>query len=203
MSKSAITRLFVGGVVAVVAGIILATAAFLWALSAGVFVWDGQEITGVTSTGAIGGLIGFGIVAVLAMAGGAIAGLVAWIGALINTVALDDKAWFVLLLVLGLGPMTSLVALQVGLTPRDCSPSETPVRSISRPAPDARSGTGCTRAAAPRLMRDRRRRSSWIASPGLGATPNAPGQPRWSAAVRACAAPHRGDSGARRRAGGA
>jgi len=27
---------------------------------------------------------------------------VAWIGALINTVAIDDKTWFVLLLVLGL-----------------------------------------------------------------------------------------------------
>lgn len=102
MSKSAITRLFIGGIVAVVAGVILAAGGFLWALSANVFIWDGQEITGITSTGAIGGLIAFGIVAVLAMAGGAIAGLVAWIGALINTVALDDKAWFVLLLVLGL-----------------------------------------------------------------------------------------------------
>jgi hypothetical protein len=102
MSKSAITRLFVGGVVAVVAGVILAAAAFLWALSAGVFTWDGADITGVTGTGALGGLIAAGIVAVLAMAGGAIAGLVAWIGALINTVALDDKTWFVLLLVLGL-----------------------------------------------------------------------------------------------------
>jgi hypothetical protein len=33
---------------------------------------------------------------------GSIAGLVAWIGALINTAQLDDKAWFVVLLVLGL-----------------------------------------------------------------------------------------------------
>jgi hypothetical protein len=102
MSKSVITRLFVGGVVAVVAGILLAVGAFLWALTAGVFVWDGSDITGVTGTGAVGGLIAAGIVAVLAMAGGAIAGLVAWIGALINTAALDDKMWFILLLVLGL-----------------------------------------------------------------------------------------------------
>ena len=102
MSKSMITRLFVGGIVAVVAGIVLATAAFLWALAAGVFVWSGADIVEITSTGATAGLIVAGSVAVLAMAGGAIAGLVAWIGALINTVALDDKAWFIVLLVTGL-----------------------------------------------------------------------------------------------------
>ena len=36
------------------------------------------------------------------MLGGIIAGIVAWIGALLNTVQLPDKTWFVLLLVLGL-----------------------------------------------------------------------------------------------------
>jgi len=102
MSKSVISKLFVGGIVATVAGILLAAGAFLWALTAGVFVWDGSDIVGVTGTGAVGGLIAAGVIAVLAMAGGAIAGLVAWIGALINTAALDDKMWFVLLLVLGL-----------------------------------------------------------------------------------------------------
>jgi uncharacterized membrane protein len=40
-------------------------------------------------------------VAVLAVVGGLIAGLVAWIGALLNTANLEDKTWFVLLLVLG------------------------------------------------------------------------------------------------------
>jgi len=48
------------------------------------------------------GLIAASIVAVLAIVGGAIAGLVSWIGALVNTAALEDKAWFILLLVLGL-----------------------------------------------------------------------------------------------------
>jgi len=102
MSKSVISKLFVGGIIATVAGILLAAGAFLWAMTAGVFVWDGSDIVGVTGTGAVGGLIAAGVIAVLAMAGGAIAGLVAWIGALINTAALDDKMWFVLLLVLGL-----------------------------------------------------------------------------------------------------
>ena len=34
--------------------------------------------------------------------GGFIGGLVSWIGALLNTAALDDKTWFIVLLVLGL-----------------------------------------------------------------------------------------------------
>jgi hypothetical protein len=47
-------------------------------------------------------MTGLMILGGFAMLGGAIAGLVAWIGALINTAQLEDKAWFVLLLVLGL-----------------------------------------------------------------------------------------------------
>ncbi len=42
------------------------------------------------------------MIAALIVAGGMIAALAAWIGALLNTARLDDKTWFVLLLVLGL-----------------------------------------------------------------------------------------------------
>jgi hypothetical protein len=42
------------------------------------------------------------VIASLVIAAGAIAALVSWVGALLNTVQLDDKTWFVLLLVLGL-----------------------------------------------------------------------------------------------------
>jgi hypothetical protein len=102
MSKPTITKLFVGGIVAFVAGIVLATAAFLWALAGGAFVWSGPDLVGITGTGFTAGLIGGGIVAALAIVGGSIAGLVSWIGALINTAALEDKTWFIILLVLGL-----------------------------------------------------------------------------------------------------
>lgn len=102
MSKATITKLFVGGIVAVVAGIVLAAVAFLWAYGAGAFVMSGPDVVAINGTGFTAGLIAAGIVAVLAIVGGAIAGLVSWIGALINTVALEDKTWFVVLLVLGL-----------------------------------------------------------------------------------------------------
>ena len=47
-------------------------------------------------------MVGLAIVGVLAIIGGSIAGLVAWIGALLNTAQLNDKAWFVALLLLGI-----------------------------------------------------------------------------------------------------
>lgn len=102
MSKSTITKLFVGGIVAFIAGILLATFAFLWVLASGAFVMNGPDIVSITGTGYTAGLIAAGVVAVLAIIGGAICGLVSWIGALINTVALEDKTWFIILLVLGL-----------------------------------------------------------------------------------------------------
>ena len=47
-------------------------------------------------------MVALTVVAGLAIAGGAIGGLIAWIGALLNTARIADKVWFVLLLVLGL-----------------------------------------------------------------------------------------------------
>ena len=43
-----------------------------------------------------------GVAGVLAITGGLIAGLVSWIGALLNTWQLDSKAWFIGLLLLGI-----------------------------------------------------------------------------------------------------
>jgi hypothetical protein len=54
---------------------------------------DGEAVAGVLVWFVIASLVG---------AGGAVTAGVAWIGALLNTVRLDDKMWFGLLLVLGL-----------------------------------------------------------------------------------------------------
>jgi hypothetical protein len=101
MSKSTITRFFVGSIVAVVAGIILGLAGVWFAYATDIFVMDGPDVVGVQSTAAAWSLVVVIGVAVLAVVGGLIAGLVAWIGALLNTANLEDKTWFVLLLVLG------------------------------------------------------------------------------------------------------
>jgi H+/Cl- antiporter ClcA len=102
MSKPTITKLFVGGILAVVAGLVLGVIACVFAIANNVFVMNGPDVTGITSGPATWTMLSLGILAVLALVGGATAGLVAWIGALINTAQLEDKVWFILLLVLGL-----------------------------------------------------------------------------------------------------
>jgi hypothetical protein len=102
MTKQNITRLFVGAIVAVVAGVLLGFVAVWIAYANGVFEMDGPDVIGVHGSGLAAVLIatvGIGVLGVLA---GAISGLASWIGALLNTAQLDDKTWFVLLLVLGL-----------------------------------------------------------------------------------------------------
>jgi uncharacterized membrane protein len=46
-------------------------------------------------------MVGLAVLAALAMIGGLIGGLVSWIGALLNTAQVEDKTWFIVLLVLG------------------------------------------------------------------------------------------------------
>lgn len=102
MTKDTVTKFFVGGLIAVFAGVFIAIVAVWAAFASGQFVMDGPDVTGVRFTAFGWWMVALMIAGGLAMLGGAIAGLVAWIGALINTAQLPDKAWFVLLLVLGL-----------------------------------------------------------------------------------------------------
>jgi len=85
MSKRAITQLFVGAIVAVGAGLVLVLAA-VWAAVAS------DLVVMVT-------LVVVGSVAMLA---GTVAGVASWLAALLNTAQLEDKTWFLVLLVLGL-----------------------------------------------------------------------------------------------------
>ena len=102
MTKPTITRLFVGSIVAVVAAVVLGIFACTGAFASGVFQLDGPDVVGVNWSATTWWMIGLIVVAALAAVAGAIGGLIAWIGALINTARLDDKTWFILLLVLGL-----------------------------------------------------------------------------------------------------
>ena len=85
MSKRTITKLFLGSIVALGVGLALVGAA-IWAAFASDIV--------VTVT-----LV---LVGSLAMLAGAVAGVVSWIGALLNTAKLEDKTWFAALVVLSL-----------------------------------------------------------------------------------------------------
>ncbi len=102
MSKPTITRLFVGSAIAVVAGLLLAFAAVWIAYANGSFEMSGPDVVGINGSSLTWAMIGLFAVSMLAVLGGAIGGLVSWIGALLNTAELADKTWFILLLVLGL-----------------------------------------------------------------------------------------------------
>ncbi len=101
MTRSIVTRLFIGGALAVLAGAIMGVVAVWIAIANGVFVMNGPDIVGITGSPLAWSLLGLGIVASLAMLAGFIAGFVAWIGALLNTSQLESKAWFIVLLLTG------------------------------------------------------------------------------------------------------
>jgi hypothetical protein len=100
--KSTVTRLFLGGLIAATAGAVVIIATISIAFANGVFVMDGSRVVDIQQTGLAFGLLGFTIIGALVIAGGAIAGLVSWIGALLNTWQIESKAWFVGLLLLGI-----------------------------------------------------------------------------------------------------
>jgi hypothetical protein len=102
MHKATITRLFIGGGLALIAGAIVAVLAIGVAMANNVFVMDGSDVVGVKGGALAFSLLGVTIAGSLAIIGGLITGLVAWIGALLNTWQLNSKAWFVALLLLGI-----------------------------------------------------------------------------------------------------
>jgi hypothetical protein len=102
MFKSAITRLFVGGGIAIVAGATLAIAAVWIAIANDVFVMNGPDIVGLQGGAVAWALLGFSIIGGIVVVGGFIAGFIAWIAALVDTWQLERKTWFAVLLVLGI-----------------------------------------------------------------------------------------------------
>ena len=102
MSKATVTRLFIGGGLAVIAGAILAMLAVSVAVANDAFVMNGPDIVGLRGSAISWLMLPLGVVGGLAFVGGLAAGLVAWIGALLNSWQLDSKPWFVILLLLGI-----------------------------------------------------------------------------------------------------
>jgi hypothetical protein len=102
MTKATVTKIFLGGVLAAIAGAIVGILAVGIGYANDVFVMNGQEVVGLRTSALTWSLLGVGIVGALAMAAGAIAGLVSWIGALLNVSQLESKTWFVVLILLGI-----------------------------------------------------------------------------------------------------
>jgi hypothetical protein len=102
MRKAMIVKVFVGSVIGFGAALVLFLVAGGLALANDSFVMDGSDVVGIRS-GAFGwAMIAIAATAVVVMAAAAAAQFVAWIGAVLNTAQLADKAWFIVLLVAGL-----------------------------------------------------------------------------------------------------
>jgi hypothetical protein len=129
MAKSTVTKLFVGSLIAVIGGVMLLAAGLLLAYANGAFVMSGPDVTGIHPSLFAWSVVGLAIVGILAMIGGAIGQFVAWIGAVLNTSRLDDKVWFVVLLVLGLlsfGFVAMLVYVLAGPDGAKTAPQHVP-----------------------------------------------------------------------------
>jgi hypothetical protein len=130
MSKATVVRVFIGGALAVIAGALLAFVAVWIGYANGAFVLRGPDVIGVQATPQAWTMVGLALMAGLVIIGGLIAGLVSWIGALLNTAQLQDKTWFILLLVLGLLSfgVVAMIAYVIG-GPDGTRPTATAIQS--------------------------------------------------------------------------
>ena len=102
MSKKNVTRLFVGAIVAVGAGLVLGFAALWAALASDAIDVGGSDVIDVNGGSGAWTALALLVVGSLVILGGTVAAVVSWIAALLNTWQLEDKMWFWSLLALGL-----------------------------------------------------------------------------------------------------
>jgi hypothetical protein len=134
MSKPMVTKLFLGGVVAVLAGAVVMIAGGLAAVGGNLVVINGSEVTVNTPTALDWTGVMFATLGLLAMLGGMFAGFIAWIGALVNTAQLEDKLWFIVLLVTGLFSFGFIAMLVYVLAGPDSTVARTEVTSSPPPS---------------------------------------------------------------------
>jgi hypothetical protein len=102
MTKSTVAKIFIGSLFAIAGGVVLLAAGLVLAYANGSFIMRGPDVVGIHPSAFTWSMAGLAIVGILAVIGGALAQFVAWIGAVLNTSRLEDKTWFIVLLVLGL-----------------------------------------------------------------------------------------------------
>jgi hypothetical protein len=110
MRKSTIGRVWLGGLVGIAAGVVAILAGvFLMLAYGGTWSVDqyNQEFTPAFDA-FFWWMVGLITVGGLVFLAGGIAQLVAWIGALVNTYALADRTWFIVLLIAGAAGLVGL-----------------------------------------------------------------------------------------------
>ena len=127
MTKARITTTFLVSLLALAAGFVMLVVTGGLAYASDVVEMDGPDVVGVKSTLFGWTMITLAATAVLVMLAAAVGQLVAWVGAVLNTAQLEDKTWFVVLLLTGLlsfGFIAMIVYLVTG--PEDPRPARMP-----------------------------------------------------------------------------
>jgi hypothetical protein len=133
MTKTTVARLFIGSGITFIGGALLAAAAIWIAIANDVLVIAGPEVVAIHTSALAWSLLALGLVGGVAVAGAMIGGFASWIGALLVTWRIDSKAWFAVLLLLGVfnvgffAMLAYLVAGPDGSPPRAARPSAAPV----------------------------------------------------------------------------
>lgn len=138
MSKKEVTRLFIGAMVAIAAGVVLGFAALVAALATDAIDLGGDHVVDVNGGAGAWTALGLVIIGSLAILVGSVAAVLSWVAALLDTWPLEDKRWFLALLALGLlgFGVVAMIAYVVagpdqGATPRRRAPF---IASASRDA---------------------------------------------------------------------
>lgn len=101
MSKRLITQLFLGSLLGVLVGLVLLVIAGTVAIATGNVEMDGSDFVGFEPA-VDWVLFAFAGPAVIILLCALVVQFVAWIGALMRSAQVENKTWFVILLVLGL-----------------------------------------------------------------------------------------------------
>ncbi len=131
MGRSLLVKLFFGSLIGFVAGAVVLVVAGAVAIGTDVFVMNGPDVVGINSGPLTWTVIGLMALASLIMILAAMAQVVAWIGAVLDTATRPDKTWFVALLVLGLLGFGFIATLIYVIAGRDETPAQPPIQPIS------------------------------------------------------------------------
>jgi len=139
MTKSLIVKLFWGSLIGLVAGLVLMAVSCGLAITNGIFIMNGPDVTGIKSSALSWTLLGLMGLSMVVLLLAAVTHFVAWIGAVLNTANLPDKTWFVVLLVVGLlgfvfiATIAYVIAGPDGLKAKEQAPARPQVGAAGAP----------------------------------------------------------------------
>jgi hypothetical protein len=135
MPKATVARIFWGSLIAIAGGLVVLAIATGLGFAGTRFIMSGHDMVGIQPTSTTWVAASTGLIGILALIGGVFGQFVAWIGALLNAAQLEDKVWFLVLLLLGivgLGLIPMLVYILTGpdgtttVTPAEQGPTDLP-----------------------------------------------------------------------------